>query len=91
MAVAAGVETEMVMDEEDERGAVFWRLEKIGYRVGQGLVERYVSCVACACVLIEGRSFAFSFFLTPVCPLRDVISWCWDRSTATTAGSKSVM
>jgi hypothetical protein len=30
------------MDEEDERGAVFWRLERIGYRVGQGLVERYV-------------------------------------------------
>jgi hypothetical protein len=35
-------ETETVMDEEDERGAVFWRLERIGYRVGQGLVERYV-------------------------------------------------
>ncbi|KAH6627678.1 transport protein particle component [Chaetomium tenue] len=29
------------MDEEDERGAVFWRLERIGYRVGQGLAERF--------------------------------------------------
>ncbi|EGS17687.1 uncharacterized protein CTHT_0070270 [Thermochaetoides thermophila DSM 1495] len=30
-----------VMDEEEEREAVFWRLERIGYRVGQGLVERF--------------------------------------------------
>ena len=28
------------MDEEEEREAVFYRLEKLGYRVGQGLVER---------------------------------------------------
>ncbi|KAL2181940.1 transport protein particle component [Thermothelomyces heterothallicus CBS 202.75] len=28
-----------VMDEQEEREAVFWRLERIGYRVGQGLVE----------------------------------------------------
>jgi hypothetical protein len=31
-----------VMEEEEEREAVFWRLEGIGYRVGQGLVERWV-------------------------------------------------
>lgn len=31
-----------VMDEEEERDAVFYRLETLGYRVGQGLVERYV-------------------------------------------------
>lgn len=31
-----------VMDEEEERDAVFYRLEMLGYRVGQGLVERYV-------------------------------------------------
>lgn len=31
------------MDEEEERDAVFFRLEMLGYRVGQGLVERYVS------------------------------------------------
>lgn len=31
------------MDEEEERDAVFYRLETLGYRVGQGLVERYVS------------------------------------------------
>ena len=29
------------MDEEEERDAVFYRLESLGYRVGQGLVERY--------------------------------------------------
>lgn len=28
------------MDEEEERDAVFFRLETLGYRVGQGLVER---------------------------------------------------
>lgn len=32
-----------VMDEEEERDAVFYRLETLGYRVGQGLVERYVA------------------------------------------------
>jgi hypothetical protein len=30
------------MDEEEERDAVFYRLEGLGYRVGQGLVERYI-------------------------------------------------
>lgn len=30
------------MDEEEERDAVFFRLEMLGYRVGQGLVERCV-------------------------------------------------
>jgi hypothetical protein len=35
------------MDEDEERDAVFYRLEMLGYRVGQGLVERYV----CAAVL----------------------------------------
>jgi len=29
------------MDEEEERDAVFFRLETLGYRVGQGLVERF--------------------------------------------------
>lgn len=28
------------MDEDEERDAVFYRLERLGYRVGQGLVER---------------------------------------------------
>lgn len=28
------------MDEDEERDAVFFRLESLGYRVGQGLVER---------------------------------------------------
>lgn len=30
------------MDEEEEREAVFLRLESLGFRVGQGLAERYV-------------------------------------------------
>lgn len=34
--------TEARMDEDEERDAVFYRLESLGYRVGQGLVERYV-------------------------------------------------
>lgn len=29
------------MDEEEERDAVFFRLEGLGYRVGQGLLERF--------------------------------------------------
>ncbi|KAI9697907.1 MAG: Trafficking protein particle complex subunit 33 [Candelina mexicana] len=29
------------MDEEERREAVFYRLEVLGYRVGQGLVERF--------------------------------------------------
>ncbi|KAK4165412.1 trafficking protein particle complex subunit 6B [Cladorrhinum sp. PSN259] len=29
------------LDEDEEREAVFFRLESIGYRVGQGLVERF--------------------------------------------------
>jgi len=28
-------------DEEETREAVFWRLDRLGYRVGQGLVERF--------------------------------------------------
>ena len=28
------------LDEDEERDAVFYRLEMLGYRVGQGLVER---------------------------------------------------
>jgi hypothetical protein len=38
-----GVLSTQKMDEEEERDAVFYRLEMLGYRVGQGLVERYVS------------------------------------------------
>lgn len=29
--------------EQEERDAVFYRLEMLGYRVGQGLVERFVA------------------------------------------------
>lgn len=35
-----GAGSKRVMDEEEERDAVFYRLEMLGYRVGQGLVER---------------------------------------------------
>jgi hypothetical protein len=54
------------MDDDEERDAVFYRLEGLGYRVGQGLVERYVyvmspcaqrllccSCLACGEALDE--------------------------------------
>lgn len=41
-AVGGGGGPRAVMDEEEERDAVFYRLETLGYRVGQGLVERYV-------------------------------------------------
>ncbi|KAL2201567.1 transport protein particle component [Corynascus similis CBS 632.67] len=34
-------ETPVAMDEQEEREAVLRRLDKIGYRVGQGLVERF--------------------------------------------------
>ncbi|KAH8910080.1 transport protein particle component [Coniochaeta sp. PMI_546] len=30
-----------LLDEDEERDAVFYRLETLGYRVGQGLVERF--------------------------------------------------
>ncbi|CAK7243185.1 MAG: hypothetical protein STHCBS139747_004696 [Sporothrix thermara] len=30
-----------LLDEDEERDAVFYRLEMLGYRVGQGLVERF--------------------------------------------------
>jgi hypothetical protein len=33
-------EVKRVLDEDEERDAVFYRLENLGYRVGQGLVER---------------------------------------------------
>lgn len=37
------------MDEDEERDAVFYRLEALGYRVGQGLVERYVFYIGVRC------------------------------------------
>lgn len=42
------------MDEEEERDAVFYRLEMLGYRVGQGLVERCVLCSMCSYIPIPG-------------------------------------
>ncbi|OHF00100.1 transporter particle component [Colletotrichum orchidophilum] len=38
---AAGGSTGRKLDEDEERDAVFYRLETLGYRVGQGLVERF--------------------------------------------------
>lgn len=40
------------MDEDEERDAVFFRLEMLGYRVGQGLVERFVLFLS---YLLEGE------------------------------------
>lgn len=53
LAAGQGTGTGTVMDEEEEREAVFRRLEGIGYRVGQGLVERYVPSPV---VLPRGRT-----------------------------------
>jgi len=39
-SVGAAAGSSRRMDDEEERDAVFYRLEMLGYRVGQGLVER---------------------------------------------------
>lgn len=39
-ATAGAAGTGRKLDEEEERDAVFYRLETLGYRVGLGLVER---------------------------------------------------
>jgi hypothetical protein len=39
-AAGGGGGTQSKLDEDEERDAVFYRLEMLGYRVGQGLVER---------------------------------------------------
>lgn len=36
-----GTTPEVEIDEEETRDAVFYRLDMLGYRVGQGLVERF--------------------------------------------------
>ena len=41
-AATSGTAGGSKMDEDEERDAVFFRLEMLGYRVGQGLVERCV-------------------------------------------------
>ncbi|KAI9746426.1 MAG: Trafficking protein particle complex subunit 33 [Claussenomyces sp. TS43310] len=40
-AAVATTRIEAKMDDDEERDAVFYRLEILGYRVGQGLVERF--------------------------------------------------
>lgn len=37
----AAATTRKLLDEDEERDAVFYRLETLGYRVGQGLLERF--------------------------------------------------
>lgn len=41
------------MDEDEERDAVFYRLEMLGYRVGQGLVERYAGFLSSVSLSLE--------------------------------------
>lgn len=55
---AAGGSTARKMDEDEERDAVFYRLETLGYRVGQGLVER------CVCLRLRSSSLHLRFFAT---------------------------
>ena len=38
---AKGNEGNKIIDEDEQKEAAFRRLETLGYRVGQGLVERY--------------------------------------------------
>ncbi|KAK7750965.1 hypothetical protein SLS62_007098 [Diatrype stigma] len=40
-SATATVSTSRLLDEDEERDAVFFRLEALGYRVGLGLVERF--------------------------------------------------
>lgn len=42
-----GIAPRKLLDEDEERDAVFYRLETLGYRVGQGLVERYRLSSSC--------------------------------------------
>jgi hypothetical protein len=57
---AAGSTNGRKMDEEEERDAVFFRLEMLGYRVGQGLVERFVDVslllISCSGVSWKGQT-----------------------------------
>lgn len=41
-SMVGGHSTVVGEEEQEERDVVFFRLESLGYRVGQGLVERYV-------------------------------------------------
>lgn len=37
---AGSIRTDGRLEDEEERDAVAWRLDNLGYRVGQGMVER---------------------------------------------------
>jgi len=56
----AGARAGRKMDEEEERDAVFYRLDTLGYRVGQGLVERLVPLPPCAPVCPYPRAGRFA-------------------------------
>lgn len=55
-SVVSGTMTATAMDEDEERDAVFFRLERLGYRVGQGLVERFVIPLPSSDVWCFGRA-----------------------------------
>jgi hypothetical protein len=52
------------MDEDEERDAVFFRLEMLGYRVGQGMVERcvalFLSSTLCSTACLQDRAAQIS-------------------------------
>lgn len=51
------------IDEEEQREAAFRRLDNLGYRVGQGLVERFVD-------LVDGSPRRCFTLVYNACPLR---------------------
>lgn len=46
-------DNDRILEDEEVRETTFFRLESLGYRVGQGLVERYVPGVC----LMRPRSY----------------------------------
>lgn len=63
------------MDEDEERDAVFFRLEILGYRVGQGLVERYVFFHFCE--LWKSCSSSSRSFTGPLASLEETTANCY--------------
>jgi hypothetical protein len=76
------------IDDEEAREAVFHRLEGLGYRVGLGIVERYVLCTFIACIhslALDMLTFAFTRFSRdaprPTTPLDIIKFLCKDLWT----------
>ena len=53
----SGAGTEKERDDEPFKDAVYFRLEGLGFRVGQGLSERYVCCSCLFFLLCRGSGY----------------------------------